>query len=101
MVVGLSLYYVTEKSVVKSFNLFSTLDSMAKKDSTSKKAVKNSSSSVKEEKKLDSKVDSTSKTTKKVTAKKTSKISKKQDIKNQSIVSNLEKKNTIEEEVSK
>jgi len=101
MVVGLSLYYVTEKSVVKSFNLFSTLDSMAKKDSTSKKAVKNSSSSIKEEKKLNSKVDSTSKATKKVTAKKTSKINEKQSIKNQSIISNSEMKNTIEEEVSK
>ena len=93
MVVGLSLGYVTEKSVVKlqkiiesSLYLFSTFDSMAKKTTSSKEAVKNSSSSVKgkkEEKKLtpksssaSKKTNSTSKSASKSTEKATKKVSK-------------------------
>ena len=83
MVVGLFLYYVTEKSVVKlqkifesSLHLFSTFDSMAKKTTTSKEAVKNSSSSVKEKKEEKKVATTAKKSATKATEKTTKKVSK-------------------------
>ena len=83
MVVGLFLYYVTEKSVVKlqkifesSLHLFSTFDSMAKKTTTSKEAVKNSSSSIKEKKEEKKVATTAKKSATKATEKATKKVSK-------------------------